>query len=187
MKKIFTLFAAVMMAAGAMAQTWYVGGNFGMGTTGIAKDKWNSNGFNFELSPTAGYEFNDKWAIEFGGNINAAVDSEKDGKYSDKNSLVGGGFFVYGRYTAWNNGILYIDLKFGDEYTLAKNVTYKDASLVSQDMLVFMPQLRVRVHEHVDLGLNMGKFGMGLQSVEKTTMFAYKLGINAGVNCVYRF
>lgn len=179
MKKIFTLFAAVMFAAGAMAQTWYLGGNFGMDASGIAKDKWSNNAFSLNIAPTAGYEFNNKWAIEFGGLFNAAVASFKDNGHSQTDSMVGGGLFAYGRYTAWNNGILFIDLKFGDEFTASQNSV--------QDMVVFMPQFRVRVHDHVDLGVTLGKFGLGLQSVEKMSVFAYQLGINAGVNCVYRF
>lgn len=179
MKKIFTLFAAVMLAAGAMAQTWYLGGNFGMDASGFAKNKSSENGFSLNIAPTAGYEFNNKWAIEFGGSFNTSIGSYRENGHSQTDSMVGGGVFVYGRYTAWNNGILFIDLKFGDEFSGNQNLV--------QDMAVFMPQFRVRVHDHVDLGVTLGKFGLGFAAVDKMSLFAYQLGINAGVNCVYRF
>lgn len=180
-----TLFAVVMMAAtGAMAQTWYVGGGVNLGLHGNKSEYQRGADFFFGVIPTAGYEFNNKWAIEFGGNIGCNVSGGTaylDGTpmYQSKNSLVNGGVFAYGRYTAWSNGLLFLDLKFGDEYLGAKNI--------NRDYLVFMPQLRVRVHDHVDLGLTCGRAALGLEFAQNETSFVYDINLNVGLNCVYRF
>lgn len=184
MKKIFTLVVAAMMAAGAMAQTWYLGGDASLGISGAAGKYSNAHNFSLTLSPMAGYEFNDKWAIEFGGAIAPGV-STAAYKYADQTMKdtyagVSGGVFVYGRYTIWNSGILFIDLKFGDEFSAKKDAF--------ADMLVFIPQLRVRVHDHVDLGVTLGRAGLGVSSMgNNTTTFEYMLQAGAGVNCAYRF
>lgn len=187
MKKIFTLFAVVMMAAtGAMAQTWYVGGGVNLALTGSKSETYRGADFRFGITPTAGYEFNEKWAIEFGGNLGTNVyggtnywDGQPMPGLSGKSSVVNGGVFAYGRYTAWSNGLLFLDLKFGDEYLGGKNI--------NRDYLVFMPQLRVRVHDHVDLGLTCGRAALGLEFAENETTFVYDINLNVGLNCVYRF
>lgn len=185
MKKLFTLAVAAMMAAGAMAQTWYLGGSASVGLAGGSDKNASALSFDLRLAPMAGYEFNDKWAIEFGGMLCPVVGYAKSTlpngiAISNTESGFGGGVFVYGRYTAWNNGLLYIDLKFGDEFYGTTN------SL--QDMVVFIPQFRVRVHDHVDLGVTLGQAGLGVTSYgNNSNRFNYMLQAGAGVNCVYRF
>lgn len=184
MKKIFTFAVAVMMAAGAMAQTWYLGGSASVGLAGGSDKNASTLSFDLRLAPMAGYEFNDKWAIEFGGMLSPAVIYSKTTLPSmtieGSESTFGGGVFVYGRYTAWNNGLLYIDLKFGDEFYGTNNYY--------QDMVVFIPQFRVRVHDHVDLGVTLGQAGLGVTSYgNNSNRFNYVLQAGAGVNCVYRF
>lgn len=167
-----------------MAQTWYLGGHVGFMDEGASNKYQNGNSFVLNITPTAGYEFNDQWAIEFGGVIapNAGVEKYKSKYYSHKETFsgIGGGVFAYGRYTAWNNGILYIDLKFGDEFTASK---YQ-----KQNRVVFVPQLRARVHDHVDLGITLGEAALGVRIPDEgKNKFIYSLGVSAGVNCVYRF
>ena len=161
MKKIF--FFALLLSASVASYAqghWFTGGSANIGFR---------NYFVASGEVWVGYEFNDRWAI--GTGIGFGVVANSDAKV----------FSViepYGRFNAWNNNLVYFDIKAKAGFGL------NDELIACQIGLT--PSLRFRINEHWDVSADIGLFG-AQYTHEKWSPAVGISGTNTGLWIAYRF
>lgn len=143
------------------AQTPYVGGTL--------TAAYNNN-LKFDTHFYGGYEFNEKWAIGCGAGINL---------YAYNSNAVAAGFLAaYVRYTPWNNGILYTDIKWRTEALVKNGINGADIGLCGS--------LRFRVSDHIDIFTDFVPVGVRYSSGEYYPLIGI-IGDSCSLGLHYRF
>lgn len=137
---------------------WFVSGGLNIGY-------YNQN-FQLALKPSAGYEFNDRWAVGVGLGM-GMVSSDVYG-YAQP----------YVRFNCWNNKRVFIDIKGSGE------VLFKSKLKAAQIGLV--PSVRFKINDHFQVYGDVGFAGAEYYDGDWGPSFGVgSLGIGAGF--IYRF
>ena len=161
MKKITIIFTYLILSISTIAK-----GNFFIGGTGEISYIDN---FVLTLEPQVGYEFNDRWAIGTGIGFGVVANSV---------AKVFSVIEPYGRFNAWNNNLVYFDIKAKAGFGL------NDELIACQIGLT--PSLRFRINEHWDVSADIGLFG-AQHTHEKWSPAVGISGTNTGLWIAYRF
>lgn len=156
-KKILFILAVVLFCTKANAQ-WFVGGALGVG--------YSDERFTMEIKPSAGYEFNDRWAVGLGVGMMAS------------NSHFYGGLNPYLRLNCWNNEKFFIDLKAQSDIWFNSYTSYVQIGLT--------PSLRYAITESWQLSGDIGFIGVQSDDGNWSPAFSLKT-TNAEITLIYKF
>jgi len=164
MKKVSIVFAFVVLSLvshNLCAQSPYVGGS-------LTAAYYNS--FQLKTHFLGGYEFNEKWAI--GGGIGLDVSAYEG------DAVAAGFIAAYVRFTPWNNGILFTDIKWRTEALILDGINGADIGLCGS--------LRFRVSDHVDIFTDIMPLGVRYSGGDFSPLIGILCdGCNIGLH--YRF
>ncbi len=132
MKKIVMMLLVLTSISVKVNAQWFVGGSAGIG--------YLSDRFQMDLRPSAGYEFNDRWAAGFGLGMGV------------QKSEVFGVFDPFARFTCWNNGKLFVDVKAEAKIFVGSEWNAANIGLV--------PSLRYAFNDNWQVAGDFGLFGV---------------------------
>jgi len=156
MKKLMMILALIT-SMNASAQ-WFVSGSAGVG--------YLDDDFQFHLRPSAGYEFNDRWAAGFGLGMGV------------KNSDLYGIFDPFVRFNCWNNGKFFFDVK-GE----AKVMASSDWNAAN---IGVVPSMRIAINENWQVAGDFGLFGVQDMDGDWNPAFGVT-STSVEVSAIYRF
>ncbi|MDE5787546.1 MAG: hypothetical protein K2H79_03250 [Bacteroidaceae bacterium] len=159
MRKILMVILVLAGMSGEASAKWFLAGGANLG---YLKDH-----FGFVLKPSAGYEFNDRWAVGIGLGMGFATGDNGYGYVEP-----------YVRFNCWNNDKVYLDLKGRGEFLFNEGL--------GGGQIGITPSIRCSLNDHWQLYGDVGLFGTEyLDDKWRPAMGVGSLGIAAGV--IYNF
>lgn len=158
MKKILAILLILVSTSLNVNAQWFVAGGTNIG--------YLKNNFQFALKPSAGYEFNDRWAVGLGLGMEVISDN------------VYGYVEPYARFNCWNNDKVFLDVKARAELLFNRDLIGSQIGL--------SPSIRIKLNDHWQVYGDVGLFGVEYYDGEWGPAFGVgSVGIATGV--IYRF
>lgn len=174
MKKILALAAAAVIALGASAQNWYLGGSIGF----EQNKKFGEKTTQIDFMPEIGYNLSETWAI----GTTVGVDYTKQGEA--KLTLVN--FAPYARYTFLRAGIVSLFCDGGVDLGFGKaKVGDESGDTAVTYGIGFKPGVALTVSEKFGFVAHVGFLGYnGANDAAKDGGYPEKIGFNLNGNAL---